>query len=70
MEAAAETKRDEGVGELGTIKQASKVLNSTEDAHQKIMSTFGTDERLQALPVRPTAPRSGDPLVEPRLAPI
>jgi hypothetical protein len=38
MEAAAETKRDEGVGELGTIKQASKVLNSSEDAQLKSMS--------------------------------
>ena len=25
-----------GVGESGTIKQASKVLNSTEDAHTKL----------------------------------
>jgi hypothetical protein len=40
MEAAAETKRDEGVGELGTIKQASKVLNSSEDAQLKSMSIF------------------------------
>jgi hypothetical protein len=27
----------------------SKVLNSTEDAHTKSMSTFETDEHLQAL---------------------
>jgi hypothetical protein len=26
-----------------------KVLNSTEDAHAKSMSTFGTDEHFQAL---------------------
>jgi len=34
-----------GVGELGTIKQASKMLNP--DAHIKSMSTFEMDEHLQ-----------------------
>jgi hypothetical protein len=31
-----------GVGELGTIMQASKVLNSSEDTHASNMSAFET----------------------------
>ncbi len=50
-----------GVGELGTIKQASKVLNSSEDAHIKSMRTFETDECLQVC--RSAAPVACKPRV-------
>jgi hypothetical protein len=51
--------RNEGVGELGTIKEASKVLNSSEDIHVSNMSAFEMDEHLQGTRVQtpPLLPR-------------
>jgi hypothetical protein len=36
-------------GEVVNSSEIAKVLNSSEDAHTKCMSTFETDEHLQAL---------------------
>ena len=45
--------------------EIAKVLNSTEDAHIKDMSTFETEEHLQALTPSPT--QSPPPVVTPRI---
>ena len=55
---------------MGTIKQASKLLNSTEDAHTKSLSIFEMDEFLREcravydLPTRSTFLIVDDPFTE------
>jgi hypothetical protein len=49
-------KAQDGRTTAGEVHECPKVLNSSEDAHTKTMSTFEADEHLQGWDASPSSP--------------